>query len=98
MQASHTEFARAVRAAAPTMQFVPARLAGRNVRQVAIQPFTFRIETRVTMVEIGHSVVPAAAGGSGRPRQVAEGIVSSMASTFAERPSPMPEMCTSSVR
>ncbi len=44
LRATHPLFAEAVRNALPDMRFSPARLAGRKVRQLVEQEFTFRIQ------------------------------------------------------
>jgi hypothetical protein len=96
LRASHIEFVQAVRESLPTMHFAPARLGGRPVRQIAQQPFMFRIETRVTTVGHAYGVVPA--DRPLRPGQLPDGTISSSSSSFAEPPSPMPPVCTSSPR
>ncbi|MEP6833744.1 MAG: M56 family metallopeptidase [Gemmatimonas sp.] len=41
--ASNPEFEAAVRAALPTMRFVPAKIGGRSVKQLVQQPFSFAV-------------------------------------------------------
>lgn len=48
LDATHPEFAAAVRAAMPGMKFTPARLGDRPVRQLAEQLFRFQIERTVS--------------------------------------------------
>jgi TonB family protein len=43
VEATHAEFAEAVRAVLPAMRFTPAILASRKVKQLVQQPFLFRI-------------------------------------------------------
>ncbi len=61
IDASHREFALAVRRALPDMRFRAAILAGTKVRQLVQQTFTFRIQRPID------SVPPGGAGGSGPP-------------------------------
>jgi TonB family protein len=43
IEATHAEFAAAVRAVLPAMRFTPAIMASRKVKQLVQQPFLFRI-------------------------------------------------------
>ena len=43
VEATHPEFAKAVRDALPFMRFKPARIGERTVRQLVQQPFYFRV-------------------------------------------------------
>lgn len=45
VEATHPEFAKAVRDALPFMRFRPARIGERTVRQLVQQPFYFRVAT-----------------------------------------------------
>ena len=41
LRSSHPGFTQAVREAVPLMRFVPAKLSGRNVKQLVQMPFVF---------------------------------------------------------
>lgn len=65
LDATHPEFAAAVRAAMPGMKFTPARMGNRPVRQLAEQLFRFQIVTASAAAEPGK--IPPAAGTTGTP-------------------------------
>jgi TonB family protein len=51
LEATHPEFAAAVRGAMPGMRFTPARIGDRPVRQLAEQLFRFQIVATVTTID-----------------------------------------------
>jgi protein TonB len=68
IDATHPEFAAAVRAAMPGMKFTPARLGDRPVRQLAEQLFRFQIVTAAPAPEPGKiPPTPGTLGTAGAP-------------------------------
>ncbi len=68
LSATHSEFAKAVKAALPQMRFRPAVMASRLVRQLVQQPFAFRIiDTTKALVRRspGSDPTPSPGAGSG---------------------------------
>ncbi len=72
LDATHPEFAAAVRAAMPGMKFTPARMGNRPVRQLAEQLFRFQIIAATTATEPGKIPpppgTPTTPSASRRPR------------------------------
>lgn len=59
LQATHSDFAASVRRALPQMHFQPAVQAGRRVRQLVEQNFTFKISPRDTVRTLRNPIPPA---------------------------------------